>query len=183
MDWGAVFTIYTLVEAIWIILPAYAANGLVPLARGKHPVDGGLLFRGKPLLGPGKTWEGWIFGTLIGAVIGTIQMLAFPYVPFWISDVPLTIVPMSPVLGAVLGFGAICGDMVSSFFKRRINLIRGAAAPVLDQDNFIVGSLVFVALVVLVKLEWAILLLIITPLVHWAACYIGYKLKVKQTPW
>jgi len=36
-----VFDIYTLVEAIWIVLPAFAANGLTPLV-GRirtHPIE------------------------------------------------------------------------------------------------------------------------------------------------
>ncbi len=183
VDFWSIFTIYTFVEALWVILPAYGANGLVPIARGKHPVDGGRMWRGKPILGPGKTWEGLVFGTLIGAGVGLIEQTFFPFVPFGISAVPLTILPMSVLLGAVLGFGAICGDMVGAFIKRRLGLARGAAAPILDQDNFIVGSLLAAALLAPMKWEWAILMLVITPVIHYGTCVIGYKLRLKQTPW
>ena len=52
-----VFDIFTLVEGLWIFLPAYAANGLAPLVKfkkGLHPIDSNKSFRGKPIFGPGK---------------------------------------------------------------------------------------------------------------------------------
>jgi CDP-2,3-bis-(O-geranylgeranyl)-sn-glycerol synthase len=179
-----VFTIYNLVEAVWIIIPAFAANGLVPLMKGRHPVDGGRKFiDGKPIFGEGKTWEGFLFGCFFGAVIGLVEQLAFPYLPFDISPVPLTIVPMTWFLGLIIGLGAMMGDLVASFFKRRIGLKRGKPAPILDQDDFVLGSLLFACLFVPVKIEWAILLLIITPPFHLTANRIAYWLKVKQTPY
>lgn len=178
-----VFDIYTLVEAIWLVIPAYAANGLMPLARGRRPVDGGRTWRGKPLLGKGKTWEGLVFGAIVGAIIGTVEMLAFPYLPWSISTEPLLIVPMGPLLGLLLGLGAGIGDLAGSFIKRRVRIRRGGPAPLLDQEDFVVGSLLFASLLVSVQLGWWILLLVLTPLFHLAACIIGYLLKVKKEPW
>lgn len=178
-----IFSIYTLVEAIFLVLPAYAANGLAPVFGGTHPIDSGRSWRGKPLFGPGKTWEGLAFGSITGMIVGAIEMFAAPYLPWGLSPAPLDIAPMTPVLGLVLGFGAMLGDLAGSFIKRRLGLRRGQAAPILDQDNFIVGSLALASLLIPVRWEWAILLLIITPLIHWLACIIGYALRIKQTPW
>ena len=181
-----VFDIFTFVEALWIILPAYAANGLVPLIglkTGLHPIDGGRSRNGKRILGDGKSWEGLIAGAVIGMVIGIVQMLAFPLLPWGVSPVPLEIVAMSPLLGFLLGFGAMVGDIAASFFKRRIGMKRGGSAPILDQDDFVVGALVFAALLVFVKAEWFVLLLILTPIFHYFASFIGYKVKIKKTPW
>lgn len=183
----SVFNIYTLVEVVWLILPAYAANGLVPLLglyKGKlHQVDFGKKFRGKPLLGPGKSWEGLFLGSVLGVLIASIEMLAFPFLPFEISPAPLTIVVMTPLLGLLLGFGAMAGDIAGSFIKRRLGLERGSPAPILDQDDFVIGAFLFVSLIMAVRMEWWILLLVITPILHWIACAIGYILKVKKTPW
>lgn len=183
-----VFTLFNLVEVIWLIIPAFAVNGLIPLVglRGKgknHPIDGGRKFRGKPLFGHGKTWEGLVFGCFIGVLIASIEMAAFPYLPFGVSPVPLTIVPMSPLLGLLLGIGTVIGDMIGSFIKRRIGLPRGSIAPLLDQEDFLLGSLLFASFLVAIKIDWVILLIIITPIIHLVASVIGFKMRVKKEPW
>jgi len=179
-----IFSIYNLVESIWLILPAYAANGLVPLIRGKHPVDGGRKFYdGMPILGKGKTWEGLIFGIFIGSLIGLIENVAFPYLPWEISPVPLNIAPMSILLGFLLGAGAMIGDMIGSFIKRRLKLRRGQAAPLLDQEDFLIGAIIFASFIIEIKVEWVILLLIITPLIHLVSNTIAYIIRVKNEPY
>jgi len=181
-----VFDIYTLVEAIWLILPAYAANGLTPLiglCKNLHPIDGGRKLWGQPLFGEGKTWEGLIFGTLIGGLIGMVEMLAYPYLPFGISPEPLNIVPMSLLLGLVLGLGAMLGDLGGSFIKRRLRIARGRPAPILDQEDFLVGALLFSLLLVSLEWDWVVLLAVITPVIHVTANILGYLLKVKKQPW
>jgi CDP-2,3-bis-(O-geranylgeranyl)-sn-glycerol synthase len=181
-----VFDIYTLVEAIWIILPAYAANGLTPLIglkKGLHPIDGGRKFRGEPLFGPGKSWEGLLFGTLIGGLIGLVEMLAYPYLPFSISPEPLNIVPMSLLLGLLLGFGAMSGDIFGSFIKRRLKIPRGKPAIILDQEDFLAGALVFSLILITIEIDWVILLAVITPVIHLVANGIGYILRIKKQPW
>lgn len=179
-----IFSIYTLVEALWLVIPVYAANGLVPLVRGKRPLDFNKKFiDGRPILGPGKTIEGFITGCLVGLLIALVHQLAFPYLPWHLSDRPLTIVPMTPFLGLVLGFGAMLGDSIGSFIKRRLNLKRGQKAPILDQEDFLVTAFLIASLVVVVKIEWLILLAILTPLFHWTANMIAYRLKVKKEPW
>lgn len=179
-----VFTLWNLIEATWIILPAYAANGFAPLSRGRRPVDGNRKFiDGRPILGKGKTWEGLVLSLFVATLIGAVEQLAFPYLPFDQSPIILTIAPMNAFLGFVLGLGAMAGDMAGSFIKRRLKLPPGAPAPILDQDDFIVGALGFAALVTFVKLEWFLLLMTITPVLHVMANYIAFRLKVKNTRW
>lgn len=178
-----VFDIYVLIEAIYLIIPAYAANGLVPIIKGKHPIDFGKKLFGKPVLGPGKTWEGLIFGCIIGTIIATIMMFAHPFLPWDASPVALNIVPMTPLLGFLMGLGAMVFDSIGSFIKRRFGLKRGQAAPLLDQEDFLVGALVFASLLVSVQLGWWIWLLIITPIIHWIASMIGYLIKIKKEPY
>jgi CDP-2,3-bis-(O-geranylgeranyl)-sn-glycerol synthase len=179
-----IFSVYTMVEAVWLVLPVYAANGLVPLARGKRPVDFGRKFiDGKPLLGPGKTVEGFVAACLIGALIAFVEQLAFPYLPWGLSDRTLTIVAMTPFLGFVLGLSAISGDSVGSFIKRRLDLERGRPAPLLDQLDFLVAAFLAASLLVTVKLEWFILMAILTPIFHWLASVTAFRLKLKKEPW
>jgi CDP-2,3-bis-(O-geranylgeranyl)-sn-glycerol synthase len=179
-----IFNIYVFVEAVWLILPAYAANGLVPLFRGKRRLDFGKKFRdGRPLLGKGKTIEGLVGGCLVGTVIGLIQQLAFPYLPWGLSEVFLILVPMSPLLGFLLGFGAIAGDSAASFLKRRIGIKSGSPAPILDQLDFVIGAFIFASILVSIRLEWYIIMIVLTPIFHWTACVIGYLLRIKKNPW
>jgi CDP-2,3-bis-(O-geranylgeranyl)-sn-glycerol synthase len=179
-----IFNIYILVEALWLVLPIYAANGLVPLFKGKVPLDlGRSMPDGKRILGPGKTIEGFLAGCFFGMLIAIVEQLAFPYLPWGLSEVPLTVIAMSPALGLLLGFGAMIGDAAGSFIKRRIGLGRGRPAPLLDQLDFLVGSLLISSLVITVKFEWFVILIIMTPIIHWTASAIGYMLKVKKEPW
>ena len=178
------FSIYVLVEAVWLILPAYAANGLAPLFKGGGLVDFGRNFiDGRPLFGKGKTFGGLFGGMLAGALIGLVEMLAFPYLPWGLSDRALQILPMGPALGLALGAGAMLGDLGGAFAKRRLGMARGRPAPILDQDDFIIGSLLAASLLVAIRPEWWILLLVMTPAIHFAACVIGYLLGVKKEPW
>ena len=102
--------IYTFVEAVWLMWSAYGANGLCMLAKGKRPIDGNRTFWGKPVFGPGKTWEGLILGVIIAIAVASFQMFAFPFLPWDLSPVPLDIVAMFPLLGLVIGMGAMVGN-------------------------------------------------------------------------
>jgi CDP-2,3-bis-(O-geranylgeranyl)-sn-glycerol synthase len=181
-----VFTIPNLVEAIWLILPAFAANGLTPLMgmkKGLHPIDFGRKLGDRRILGDGKSWEGLLFGSLVGLVIGSVMMFAYPFLPWGLSEIPLMISPMTPLLGFAIGFGALAGDTAGSFFKRRLGRERGAPLPFLDQLDFVIGALMVAAIFVTIKLEWILLLAVLTPVLHLAANVIGFRLKVKKTPW
>jgi CDP-2,3-bis-(O-geranylgeranyl)-sn-glycerol synthase len=181
-----VFTIFNFVEAIWIILPAFAANGLTPLVgmkKGLHPIDMGRSLGKGRLLGNGKSWEGLMFGTLIGILIAVVEMAAYPYLPWELSEISLTILPMTPLLGLALGLGAMLGDVAGSFLKRRFNRPRGSPAPLLDQLDFLIGAFLVAALVAPLKIEWFLLLAVLTPILHLAANVIGFRLGIKKTPW
>ena len=177
------FDVFSLVEAFWLILPAYAANGLIPLARGKTPLDFGKQFGGRPLFGTGKTWKGSAFGIVVAVAIALLEMYMMPLLPFNLSPVPLVLVPMGVLTGLLLGLGTVIGDLVGSFIKRRIGIERGKAAPLLDQLDFVIGAFAFLAIIHPIKLEWVVFLLIITPVIHLAANAIGYYMGDKKVPY
>ncbi|NOZ76874.1 MAG: CDP-archaeol synthase, partial [Euryarchaeota archaeon] len=88
----------------------------------------------------------------------------------------------------LLAFGALVGDAAGSFIKRRLNMKRGAPAPLLDQLNFVVGGLVFASFILPMGVppmtpEYWIALFVITPIGHLAVNYTGYQLKMKDVPW
>ncbi len=178
-----VFDVYNFVEAIWVIMPAFAANGLAPLARGRYPIDFNRTFGGKPILGKGKTWEGLFLGTIVGMFIASLMGALYYFLPFGISAVPLYIVPMNMAIGLFLGFGAVFGDAIGSFVKRRIGIKRGRPAPILDQIDFMLGGLLLLSFIYPVKISWVILLVIITPIFHLIANTMAYFIGIKGEPY
>ena len=49
-----------------------------------------------------------------------------------------------PLIGFLLGFGALLGDALGSFIKRRMGIGRGKPAPILDQIDFLIVATCFV---------------------------------------
>ena len=175
--------IYTFVEAVWLMWPAYGANGLCMLARGKRRIDFGRTLGKKPIFGKGKTWEGLILGVIVAMLVASLQMFVYPYLPWDLSPVSLDIVLMSPFLGFVIGLGAMAGDLGGSFIKRRLGLERGRPFPILDQLDFMIGMFIFLGLVIALKWEWVVILLVLTPVIHLIANGIAYLLKIKKVPY
>ncbi len=179
-----------LVYALYFMLPAYMANVSALAFGGGAPVDFKTNFTdGRRLLGDGVTWRGTIIGIIIGTGIAAIQGIVFMYygdiftlIPGWV-----TIGGLIPnnfgewiLLGLALSGGALIGDAVGSFIKRRINIERGRPAPFLDQLDFVIGALVFASLVVTLPLNLILIILIITAFLHVAANTIAYLLGMKD---
>ncbi|MDY6771411.1 MAG: CDP-2,3-bis-(O-geranylgeranyl)-sn-glycerol synthase [Candidatus Nanohaloarchaea archaeon] len=184
---GVVLTVlWTIIAAVWTILPAYVPNSAAVVTGGGPPIDGGRTWAGCRVLGDGKTWRGAFGGTAAGVVMAFLlnffRSSAFPIVG--------ARVPVFPVQAAVaLPLGAICGDIVASFIKRRMGHERGAAVPLLDQLDFLAGAL---ALAYIVAPGWAAewlgrltvaVLVVLTPLFHRMANQIGYRIGLKDEPW
>jgi CDP-2,3-bis-(O-geranylgeranyl)-sn-glycerol synthase len=170
-------------KGLWFILPAIVANMAPVFVRigPATPIDGGRVWKdGKRILGDHKTWRGLIAATLIAAFVGFLQMtVCESWQSFVCSEVHMT-----PLLGGVLGFFAIVGDAVKSFFKRRQNFKPGAAWWPWDTIDFMVAALL-IGFLVSESLTWkmALILLIVTPLGHRAINWIGWKLGLKEVPW
>ncbi|MEE9164043.1 MAG: CDP-archaeol synthase, partial [Thermoplasmata archaeon] len=114
----------TLLLAFWFFLPAYVANPAAVLVGGGTPMDFGAKLRdGRRVFGDGKTWRGFIGGGLIGVALGTIMWastLPFPGTPFSYGPFPVFL-----GIVAALSFGALLGDLLGSFLKRRWGIDRG----------------------------------------------------------
>ena len=126
-------------QAIWFILPAYTANGLPVLFGGGSPIDFGKTFNGKRIFGDGKTIRGFVGGVLSGTLVGLTLFYVGPILNQSIPESQgLIDLSYNPILGLLISVGALTGDLVGSFIKRRLNLKRGAPAPFLDQITFLV---------------------------------------------
>lgn len=167
-----------ILQSLWLIAPAYVANGFPPVVRGKKPLDFGKNLGRNRLLGDGKTFEGTIFGIIAGVSAGFLQMS----VQGQISP-ELGLAKMTLPLAFALSSGAIVGDIAGAFVKRRAGIKRGDPAILLDQLDFLVVALLFAGFLVNLPLGIAAALLIITPPVHLFTNFIAYKAKIKKTPW
>ena len=79
--------------------------------------------------------------------------------------------------------GALTGDLVGSFIKRRLKLKRGAPAPFLDQITFLIFAFLFAAILIIVPLEYVIILIPLTLGMHIVANAVGYLLGLKKVPY
>ena len=148
--------------AIWFIFPAYCANAAPVIFGGGLQMDFGKKFvDGKPILGSHKTWRGFFAGLVIGTLVGYVQTLLFEQFLFDYSQFSYSI-----ILGFVLSLGALTGDLIESFAKRRLNHSPGKSLPVADQIDFILGAFLFSILVSPPSLLAALIILLITIPIH-----------------
>lgn len=172
-----------IIQSVYFILPAYIAN-IAPVFAKKInflniPVDFGKKISKKPIFGSHKTWRGIVSATIFGGIVFYLQQLLYGQQFFrYISliDYPKYTV----ALGFIMGFGAIFGDLVKSFFKRRKGIGAGKRWVPFDQVDFVIGALVFSSIFYVPSLiVWVILILISIP-VHIIARHIGFLLKICQ---
>jgi CDP-2,3-bis-(O-geranylgeranyl)-sn-glycerol synthase len=154
-----------LAETIYIYLPAYIANATPVILNGGGALDRGRNWvDGKPLLGDHKTVWGTLSGLAAGFLVGLAQR--------------------NLVRGVLLAVGAIGGDLIVSFFKRRFDLKPGALLPIADQMGFIVFAVILVSLAEPAP-TWdrAIGILAATLPIHYLTNVFAWILKLKSTPW
>jgi len=189
-----------ILQALWIILPAYIANASALLVGGGTPLDFGKKWKdNRRILGDGKTWRGLFSGAFIGMTAGFGLSVGAKYLGIIEFDLihlndfkgfPL----MIPIVFS-LCFGALMGDITESFFKRRVGKNRGEDWLVFDQLDFILGALIlnFIVSTILyfsglTQTHWFIsnlsiwhilVLLIVTPFFHLFANFIHKASKPK----
>jgi len=178
-----------ILQSLWYILPAGFAN-MMPVFVKNHfkflavPVDFGKIIFGKPIFGSHKTWRGIVAGCF-GSII-LISLQVFLYFNFDIFK-KISIVPFEKVnfilLGFLMGFGALFGDLVKSFFKRRINIKPGDKFVPWDQVDFVLGSLLFSSLIFRPKWYVYIFLIIIVPFFHILFNHIGFWIGIQKNKW
>ncbi len=177
--------------SLWFLLPAALANAIPVLVakmpvleKYNAPIDGGKKWRGHDLLGPNKTWRGIIAGIIIATITLWVQQylyINYDWAQYISADVDYTTLPVF-ILGPLFAIGALGGDAVESFFKRRRNIKSGQSWIPFDQLDYIIGSvLVSLFFVTLTPMQY-VWIFIIWFLLHLLASYIGYKLGLKKDP-
>jgi len=180
---------------LWLLLPAYVANAIATIPRGRGPpIDLGRNWPwdGRRILGPSKTWSGFLFAGFVAIPVGLLEAGLILAAPPNLQLVPVLApsVAAAVPLAALLTFGAMSGDALGSFVKRRLGRASGTRTLLLDQLPFVlvpiaVGIGVYPALFVGVLGSWeAVLWLLVYTLgLHAAFNWVGYKAGLKKVPW
>lgn len=176
--------------ALWFFIPAGAANAApilaarVPVLKRLHaPLDFGVTFRAAPVLGPNKTWRGVLAGIVMAVVALWLQQVFIrdvlrSGVLFGLDYASLPTIP----LGILFGIGALGGDALKSFFKRRAGTAPGRSWIPFDQLDYIIGAALATAIVVRLPslaYAWSVILWV---LIHFAATFVGYRVGLKERP-
>ena len=175
-----------LLKSFWFSLPAYIANMAPVLSKRvpflNIPIDLGKTYRGKPLFGSHKTYRGFFFGIISAMIVCYIQTILYEKNAIF-QDISLLNYSSTCfiLLGFLFGFGALAGDTIKSFFKRRINIMSGKSWFPFDQIDYMIGMLLFVSFVYIPPVTYIVAILILGAATSLVASYIGYFLGMKET--
>jgi CDP-2,3-bis-(O-geranylgeranyl)-sn-glycerol synthase len=151
------------------IFPAYAANGAPVLFGGLAPLDFGKKIGGKRIFGDNKTIMGTAAAITIGILAGALESILFPFML---------------KISIMLTLGAVFGDLLGSFLKRRMNYKSGQSFPIMDQFGFMIFALIFAFwLGNLPTLYGIAFIVVLTGIMHPLTNLGANKLKLKSVPW
>jgi CDP-2,3-bis-(O-geranylgeranyl)-sn-glycerol synthase len=183
-----------LIRVLWVLTPVYAANALATLPKGRGPpMDFGRNWPdGRRILGPSKTWSGFLFGSIVAVPIVLLQAWLILIAPPNLQLVPHyapTVLAALPV-AFLLTAGAMTGDAVGSFIKRRLGYGSGDRVFGLDQLPFVLlpiglGLALYPAIFdpTFLSLEALLWVLLLTLGLHTLFNWIGFKAGTKKVPW
>ena len=177
---------FFILECFYFMLPAYFANMAPVMVKNWFkslaiPIDSGKRIKGKEIFGKNKTWRGFIFAILFAIVIAYLQFLLYKFNFF--RDISFINYSNWLLLGFLFGFGAIFGDLIESFIKRRLNLKPGQRFIPWDQLDFVIGALIFISLIVDITLKVLLYIVIISFIGHILVNHTAYYLKIRKEKW
>jgi CDP-2,3-bis-(O-geranylgeranyl)-sn-glycerol synthase len=158
------------VNALYVIIPIYCANGAPVLFGGGAPADFGKIFAdGERIFGGHKTIRGFASGLVVGTIVGVFEDL-------YTSN---NLIPTA----FLASLGALLGDLAGAFIKRRLKIPPGSSLPGVDQLDFVIGAILVVSTVFPLSLATLLILLLVTPPVHFLANVGAYALGLKSNYW
>lgn len=164
-----------------LIAPMYFANSCaLVFGGGRTMLDFGKNFYdGRPIFGAGKTLRGLVAGVCAGTTVAFLVATIFPAQTLLLVKDSWEYVS----LGFLVSLGAILGDLVKSFFKRRAGISQGKDLLLVDQLDFVAGGIMLG--LAYYKPTWAEIAVIaaLTVIVHRASNLAAFKLHLKKVPW
>lgn len=174
-----------LLKCFYLMLPAYFANMAPVMVKRMNflafPVDFNRKIGNKPILGKHKTFRGIVFGTIFAIVIAYLQYLLYNAEAF--RNISFIDYRNWLLLGFLMGFGSLIGDLIKSFFKRQLGIAPGDKFIPFDQTDFVLGALVFIMPIFNVTLEIFIASLLLSFALHIAVNHAAFWLKIRNEKW
>ena len=165
----------TIFQLFYLMIPAYLANMAPPFTKKfpwNAPMDFGLSVGGKRIFGSHKTWAGFFAGVIVAILAGFI--MSNIYWPFEFSVI---------YWSALAGAGALLGDTIKSFFKRRVGIKPGKPWIPLDQIDFTVGGLALGSFVFFPGWSNALIIVSISAIGHILVNHGAYHLGIRDVKW
>ena len=167
------------IDALIFFLPAAAGNAIPVIAnkipvwnRWKTPLDFEKTFRGKRIFGANKTWRGLFSAAIVGGIVAW-ALVGLSY------QAPINTNISFVFFGALMGFGAIAGDAIESFFKRQAGIKPGQSWFPYDQIDYIAGGVAVVLPFIGWQPVFILRIFILYFIVHLVFSHIGYSSGLK----
>jgi CDP-2,3-bis-(O-geranylgeranyl)-sn-glycerol synthase len=164
-----------ILKSLYFFLPAYIAN-MSPVLFKWVPFFDRPIWEKK--FGKNKTWRGLVVAIIMGGIIFSLQKLAYSLGFRNISLIDYR--DFSILLGFLLGGGAIIGDLVKSYYKRKAGVKPGKSWVPFDQLDFVIGGIFFSLFVFVPKAKVVLILFVFSPIFHVIVNYIGYSLNLSN---
>ena len=164
---------FRIAQLLYLMAPAYLANMTPPFARfwpgWNRPIS-------ERSLGSHKTAVGAVGGVIVAVAVALLQSRLA-----WRGS--LVDYDRWPLVGLVLGVGAMGGDIAKSYVKRRVGIAPGARWIPADQLDFVIGALVLIA--PMARIGWldVSLVLAISFVGDLAVNQVAFRLGVRDTAW
>ncbi len=168
-----------ILQSLYFFLPAYFANMAPELFKwvpaGAKPIH-------QKKFGDHKTWRGLVVAVVLGTIIFLLQQWLYQFDLFYkISLIDYN--GFSFWFGSLLGLGAILGDLVKSYYKRKEGIKPGESWKPWDQLDFVIGGLLGSLFFYVPPASVVAILLIISPLLHITVNHIAYWLRIRKSKW
>lgn len=155
----------------------------------RRPLDLGIMFRGKRILGDHKTWRGFVVNIFF-CILGTLvqrQLQVHGAVPEWLGLLDYSKEALT--LGILMGAGMTFGELPNSFLKRRLEIppgkkrkgVLGIGFFLLDQIDIAIGIWLFLFLLLNPGLDYILLSFLLTLVLHVGVSSLGYLLNMRKT--
>lgn len=164
---------FRIAQLLYLMAPAYLANMTPPFARfwpgWNRPIN-------ERRLGSHKTVVGAIAGVIVAIAVALLQSHLG-----WHGS--LVDYDRWPLVGLLLGVGAIGGDIAKSYVKRRVGIAPGSRWIPADQLDFVIGALVLIT--PMARIGWldVTLILAISFVGDVAVNQVAFRLGVRDTAW
>lgn len=125
-------------------------------------IDAKIMFAGNRLIGESTT----VFGLIIATIASIIIYFIF-------NTYYLTIIPLLVYIGHTIG----------SFIKRRFGVEDGKFMPFIDHGDYMITTGAILIFLGYISWELALSGLVFTYIFHPLACFVAFKLKLRQYPY